>query len=493
MPVGSWWLSLSILVGFLTACSAPVKEENVSTIEANSARSSLSVLEQTASHGPIEHLPVWQAMQAEHVEPGILQLIAESDAAFGEIESSHTPTWEGLMEPLERLETRLDRAVGFVTHLLSVKHSDELQAAYDEVRPAYVRLTNRMNQSRAIYQGMVTLRDGSLWQSLNQAQQRILTESIRGMERSGVDLQGDARLRFQEIQQRLSKLSNDFSTNLLKEEKQSRIRVREITRVAGVPAPVLALAAKTAVDDGVESASEESGPWHFVINGGNYVAVIQHGDDRSLREEFYRAFRSRGTSPEFDNRPVLIEILELRQEQSALVGFATYAERSLDAKMAPGTDSVWELFDQLETAARPAAELEYAKLLEFMREQGAVAADNPQPWDMGYWMEKLREARYAYDSERLREYFQMPLVFDGLFALTDKLYGVEIRRVESTAVPLWDDAVEFFEVRKQGSVIAGFFVDPFARPGEKRGGAWHNGALDRSRLRAGKGSRRRCR
>ncbi len=448
---------------------------------------SLRVLEQTATHGPLRHLPVWSGIQAHHVEPGIRSLLGQAEAAFADIESNHTPSWEGLMEPLERLETRLDRVVGLVTHLLSVKYSDELQAAYDAVRPEYVALTSRMSQSRQVYQGMLSLRAGDQWPSLDQSQRRILTESIRGMERAGVHLEGEAKVRYLEIQERLSKLSNDFSTNLVKEEKRSRIRVGKAARVAGVPAPVLALAVSTASDDGIQGATEEAGPWHFVVNGMNYVAVIQYAEDRSLREEFYRAYRTRGTSEGFDNRPLLVEILQLRQEQSALVGFATYAARSLDAKMAPGTESVWQLFDELESAARPAAEDEYATLVAFMHEQGAVEAVDAKPWDTSYWLEKLREARYGYDSERLREYFQMPFVFDGLFSLVKRLYAVEIQRVDPPGVPVWDDSVKFFEVRRQGKVIAAFFVDPYARPGEKRGGAWMDTIVDRSRLRAGAG------
>jgi oligopeptidase A len=465
-----------------------VEENSVSqTKQLDAGRVSLGLLEQTAAHGPIGRLPVWPAFQAEHVEPGVRALLAETEAGFTDIEANHTPSWAGLMEPLERLETRLGRIMGFVTHLLSVKYSDELQAAYDAVRPEYVALSNRMSQSGAVYAGMVALRDGPQWRTLDQSRRRILTESIRGMERAGVHLEGDAKERYRQIQERLSKLSNDFSTNLVKEEKQSRVAVSDAARLAGVPAPVLELAVTTARDDGVEDATEDAGPWHFVVNGVNYLAIVQHAEDRSLREEFYRAFRARGTSDGFDNRPVLAEILALRQEQSALVGFGTFAERSLDAKMAPGTDSVWQLFNELESAARPAAEREYAELVTFMRESGAPGADDPQPWDIGYWSEKLRVQRYGYDSERLREYFQMPLVFDGLFALVNKLYAVDIQRVDAAEVPVWDPSVEFFEVRKQGKVIAGFFVDPYARPGEKRGGAWMNTIVDRSRLLASAG------
>jgi oligopeptidase A len=334
---------------------------------------------------------------------------------------------------------------------------------------------------------MLTLRDGAQWSNLNQAQQRIVIESIRGMERAGVHLEDDARERYREIQQRLSELGNRFQTNLVKEEKASRIEVSARASVAGVPAAVLEQAAARAHEDGVANADSENGPWHFVVNGVNYQAVVQHGADAGLRERFYRAFKARGTSAEFDNRPVLEEMLRLRQEEAGLVGFASYAEQSIDAKMAHDTAAVWRLFTELEAAARPAAEREYRELVEFIQESGVAQGAAVMPWDIAYWSEKLREERYGYDAEKLREYFQMPRVLDGLFTLIGKLYAVSIRRAEAAAVPVWDPTVEFFEVSRNGVVIAGFFVDPYARPGEKRGGAWMNTVVGRSRALAQQG------
>ncbi len=447
----------------------------------------LRLLEQTVQVGPISHLPVWQNVTPERVEQGLGALIEETEAAFAELEARHTPTWEGLMLPLEALQDRLGRLFGAVVHLTSVKYSDALQAAYDAVRPRYVALANRMGQSVPVFQGMVVLRDGAAWSGLEQAQRRIVDESIRAMERSGVHLEGEPRRRFQEINERLSELANRFQTNLVKAEKASRIRVSEAQRVKGVPEAVLALAARTAREDGVAEAAEASGPWHFVVNAVNYMAVIEHAEDRRLREEFYRAYRARGTSPEFDNRPVLEEMLRLRQEQSRLVGFDCYAERSIDAKMAPSVEAVWSLLGELEAAARPAAEREYRALVEFMERTGAEEAADPRPWDVPYWTEKLRKASYDYDSERLREYFQMPRVMEGLFSLIEKLYGMEIRRAEAGAAPVWDPSVEFYHVVHQGEVIAGFYMDPYARPGEKRDGAWMNTVVDRSRVLAAEG------
>lgn len=447
----------------------------------------LAALKATTALGPITHLPVWPGIEASLVQAGLEALLAETESAFDALEAGCTPDWPGLMDPLECLQDRMGRVFGAVLHLISVKYSDALQAAYDAVRPKYVALVTRIGQSRPVYQAMVHLRDGPHAGSLSTAQRRILTESIRIMERGGVHLEGEAQRRYQAIGERLAELSNRFSTNLVKEEQQSRIVVTDAAEIDGVPGAVRAMAVRTALDDGVSTADEAAGPWHFVVNGVSYMAVIQHGRHRGLRERFYRAFRARGMTGEFDNRPVLEEILRLRQEQAALVGFASHAERSIDAKMAPSPASVWDLLGQLERAARPAAEREYRALTAFMAARGAAEASAPAPWDIPYWSERQREALYDYDAEALREYFQMPRVMDGLFSLVRKLYDVEIRRVPHGSVPVWDESVEFFEVVHDNEVIAGFYVDPYARPGEKRGGAWMNTVVDRTRLLAGAG------
>ena len=451
------------------------------------ADDALARLEQTASVGPIAHLPLWEAYTPDQVEVGAARLIEEVDAAFATLEGEVSPTWAGTMEPLEHLEHRLGHVVGVVSHLVSVKYTDELKAAFDAIRPDYVALANRMSQSRPIYDAMLQIRAADGFADESPARRRVVEESIRAMERSGVHLEGGAKARYREIQQRLAELSNDFSSNLVKQEQSARIDVEDPDRVAGVPEPILALAATRAVGDGVENATAADGPWHFAVNGPNYVAVIQHGKDQGLREEFYRAYRSRGTASQLDNRPLLQEILELRQEMAQLVGFSNYAEFSVAAKMAPDVAAVWTLFEELESAARPAAEREYAQLVDFMRAQGAPEAEDPQPWDVGFWSERLRESLYDYDGERLRSYFQMPKVFDGLFSLVAKLYDVQIREVEPGSVPVWDESVRFFEVVDDSEVVAGFYVDPYARPGEKRGGAWMNTVVQRSRLLAGPG------
>ncbi|MEM7219155.1 MAG: M3 family metallopeptidase [Pseudomonadota bacterium] len=449
----------------MTEASQPVPDQ-----------AALSRLTRTRRSGRLAHLPLWQGIEAADVESGTLALLADCETRFRALEEDHEPTWSGLMDPLEWIEQDLGAVLGPVGHLLSVKYSDALQGAYDAVRPAVIALSNAMSQSTAVYAGLKALRDSAEGRSLDTTRARILSESLRGMERAGVHLTGAARDRHQAINEELAQLSNDFQTNLVKEEGTSNLAVTDAAELAGLPEAVVQQARQK-----TEAAGADAQAWHFVVNGPNYMAVIQHGQHRGLRERFYRAFRSRGTSAEFDNREILQNILRLRQEKAQLVGFDHYAALSIDSKMAESTDAVWALLGELEQAARPAAEREYAELRAFMTANGAEGADAPEPWDVGFWAERLQEDRYAYDAEALREYFQLPRVLDGLFELVQTLYGVEITETADAELPRWDDDVQFFEVRQAGKVIAGFYVDPYARPGEKRGGAWMNTVVDRAR------------
>ena len=454
-------------------------------MSANQTTEILAGLQQTLRSGAIAHLPNWQNFNPSDVEIGVRALVQQCTESFSALESSldkdGKPSWQTLMDPLETIENQLGAIIGPVNHLTSVKYSDELQAAYDAVRPEVIELSSQMSQSQAVYGAMKTLLASEEGQQADDARRRILEESIRGMERSGVHLQGNARQRFQEIKSALAELSNDFQTNLVKEEKEARVLVADRAELDGVPEQIIAMARKQAEDDGM-AGDDAQGPWSFVVNAVSYMGVIQQCTHRGLRERFYRAFRSRGRSAEFDNTEVLQQILRLRQEQAQLVGFDNYAELSIDSKMAPSLESVLSMISELERAARPAAEAELAELTAFMVKQNAEGADNPMPWDVAFWAERLQEDKYAYDAEALRDYFQLPRVLEGLFGLVTKLYGVEIVESNDAAVPMWDPSTQFFEVHKEGKPIAGFYVDPYARPGEKRGGAWMNTVVGRSRL-----------
>lgn len=439
----------------------------------------LELLTDATSVGRVAHLPNWPAITPEIVEPGVREQLEQVRREFELLEKDPKASWDGLMVPLESMNDRLGIAIGRISHLLGVDYSDELQSAYDAVRPAYIELSNDMSQSVAIYKAMKTLAASTEGQSLSEARRRILNESIRGMERSGVHLQAEQKARYQTLSTELSELSTKYRTNLVAEEKEARVIATNPAEVVGVPQAILDMAVAKAKADGVAEANSDSGPWHFLVNGVNY-AVVQNGENRELRERFLRAFRARGTTDGFNNTDVLLAMLTKRQELAALVGFANYAEYSLDAKMAPDVDTVWALFDELEQAAKPYAIRERASLVDFMRANGAAEADDLQPWDVAFWAEKQQQALYGYDSEALRDYFPLPVVVDGLFELTNTLYGVTFKEVTDGSVPVWHEDVRFYQMLRDGEAIAGFYFDPYARPGVKRAGAWMNTVVDRS-------------
>ena len=408
-----------------------------------SPNAALAELERDLTVEPLTHLPDWSAIKPQLIEPGINVLLTEIESAFLELERSAEPSWSSLMEPLERLNIRLGRSIGSISHLLSVRYSDELQSAYDVIRPKFVDLGNRMSQSRSIYASLKAMQSGPEWRSLDAVRHRITIETLRSMERAGVHLEEAPRQRFQAIQTRLSELANTFSTNLVKAERKSRVRLTTLREIAGIPPALLDMAAATAREDGVTTATSTNGPWHFIVNGVNY-SLVTYAQDAGVREQFYRAYKARGTDAELDNRPVLEEILSLRQEMAALVGFPNYVEYSLDAKMADSPAAVWGLMDRLETAAKPAARRELAELASFAKESGG--SGELAPWDVAYWAEKLELARFGYDNEALRSYFQLPIVLSGLFELTGKLYGATFTPVSDANVPLWHPDVQFYRV-----------------------------------------------
>ncbi len=361
-----------------------------------------------------------------------------------------------------------------------------MKEAYDQVRPKVVELMTEMNQSRPIYDRLQQLVKEP---TLSATRRRIVEQTIKAMQRSGVHLEGDAQKRFQVIQQSLSDLQQRFQNHLVAEAKVVAIEVSDPEQVQGLPDALLDVAAAKAVsvDDAEEATEAKKGPWSFSVSGANYLAIMEQCDSTRLRENMYRQFKERGTASEYDNRPILEEILSLRHEKARLLGFDHYADFSLDSKMAPSLAAVRDLLTSLKRAAIPAAEQELEALKAFIETQQAGASDNLKPWDVTYWVERYRQAYFNIDQERVRQYLQVPKVMQALFDIMASLFDLDIQSVPQGEVPTWHEDVEFYEVREKGVLIAGFFMDPFARTGLKREGAWMNTVVDRSEVLAPEG------
>ena len=421
-------------------------------------------------------LPRFDAIQTEHVEPGVFALVKEVAATLDELEAEAKPTWEGVVEPIERMQDRLGFGWGVVEHLMSVKNSEALRVAYEKAEPEVVKLSMRIGQSPAIYRALVELRDSRAAESLDAAQHRILEKLIEAADLAGVGLEGDKRERFREIKLELAELATRFGNQLLDSTKAFALELTKPEEVEGLPKSALEMSAQAAKQAGEESASPESGPWRINLDGPSFMGFMKHSARRDLREKLYRAYVGRASEGEFDNRPLIDSILRLRREEANLLGFDTYAKLSLSRKMAGSVTRAEKLLEELRAVSFDAARDELEELRKFMGE------DDIQHWDIAYWSERLREARFDYSEEELRPYFPMPRVLDGLFDLAKRLFGIEVVAADGEA-SVWHEDVRFFRVRSQnGEHLASFYMDPFSRPSEKRGGAWMNEVVGRSAL-----------
>jgi oligopeptidase A len=427
-------------------------------------------------------LPSFTEIKPEHVEPALNQLLSELNEELTQLEADVKPTWNGLVEPLERLTERLTWSWGIVSHLMGVKNSPELRQAYETSQPKIVQFSNRLSQSKPIYNAFKALREGDIWNTLESAQQRIIESSIRDAELAGIGLEGEAQSRFNAIQMEMAELSTKFSNHVLDATKAFKLKLVNPEEVEGLPPSWLSLAAQAARDAGEENATPENGPWLVTLDFPSYAPFMQHSKRRDLREQLYKAFISRASAGDLDNRPIIKRILELRQELAQLLGYKNYAEVSLASKMAPNVEAVDKLLEELRLTSYDAAKKELEELKEFAASKNAPEANDLKNWDVTFWAERQREEKFSFTQEELRPYFPLPQVLDGLFGLVKRLFNVTVTPADGQA-PVWHENVRYFQIADEtGNPIAYFYLDPYSRPAEKRGGAWMDTCLNRRQI-----------
>ncbi|WP_204137174.1 M3 family metallopeptidase [Halomicronema sp. CCY15110] len=425
-------------------------------------------------------LPPFQEIQPEQIEPGIQELLQNLATELETLEQTVEPTWAGLVEPLTQIEERLTWSWSIIGHLMGVKNSPELRAAYEAVQPGLVQFANQLGQSQPLYAAFKQIRAGALWDQLTAAQQRIVEAAIRDAELSGVGLEGETKERFNQIQQELAELSTKFSNHVLDATKAFQLVLKTPEDIEGLPKSLLGLAAQAAKGAGHEAATAANGPWVITLDYPSYVPFLQHSRRRDLREQVYRAFISRAASGDLDNQPIIERTLELRQQVADILGYDTYADLSMARKMAPSVAAVEQLMEELRSASYEAATRELEELTAFARDRGFTA--ELKQWDVPFWSERMREELYGLNDEELRPYFPLPQVLDGLFALAKRLFGVTITPADGEA-PVWHPDVRYFQVAGEtGEAIAHFYLDPYSRPAEKRGGAWMDDCVNRGKV-----------
>ncbi|MBW8846891.1 MAG: M3 family metallopeptidase [Burkholderiales bacterium] len=397
-------------------------------------------------------LPDFAAIQPEHVGPAITELLAAAQAALDEATKPETPAdYDTLSSILDTATERMGTAWGAVGHLNAVADTPALREAYNAMLPAVTEFSTAMGANEALfakYKAVMTAQGATL----SAPRQQLLKHAIRDFVLSGAELQGAARERYAAIQERSAELQQQFSEHVL-DATDGWSHVATTEELAGVPQDVLDA---TRLDDGGHKLT-----LHFPV----YLPVMQYAESRDLREKLYRAYVTRASEsgkPEWDNTAAMREIVALRQEEARLLGYTSFAEVSLAPKMASTPAEVTTFLRDLARRARPFAEKDLAELREFAN--GAPL----EAWDVSYWSEKLKEARYAFSDQTVKQYFTATKVVPGLFSIIERLFDVSISEAKAS---IWHETVKFYEMRRGGQLIAQFYLDLYARNG-KRPGAW---------------------
>ena len=404
-------------------------------------------------------LPRFSEVLPEHISPAMTQLLAQAEQAMAQVTADTFPAdWLFISKVLDTATEQLGRAWGMVGHLQGVADTPELRAAYNAELPRITDFFTRLGANEALYAKYKAISSGSL----NPEQARAQTLALRNFVLSGAELEGQAKERFAAIQERSAEISQLFSEHVLDATDAWSVLASE-EEVQGVPADVLQTAQAAAKKDGHTG-------YKLTLKMPCYLPVMQYAHSSSLREKLYRAHATRASAefahPQFDNSALLQEILQLRQEEAALLGYANHAEVSLASKMAESSKQVMDFLRNLAQRAKPYAEKDLTEMRDFARSELNIT--DPQPWDWTFIGEKLKEARYNFSEQEIKPYFTAPTVMAGLFKIVETLFEVNIR---PDSAPVWHPKVEFYRIERAGQLVGQFYLDPGARSG-KRGGAW---------------------
>ena len=418
-------------------------------------------------------LPRFGEIAPEHVGPAIEALLAAARATI-ELVAAHAsaPTWESFVEPLAAALDHLDRAWGQVAHLNAVVNTPALREAYNANLPKVTAFHTEFGQDERLFAGYRALATAPDFGDLDPARRRLIENELRDFRLSGAELDDASKARFKAVEEELASLASRFEDNVLDATNDYGIYVEDGAMLAGMPADVLAAAHEAAVEDG------RSG-WKLTLRMPCYLPVLQYAQNRSLRETLYHASAVRASElgkPEWDNTASVRRTLELRSEAARLLGYRNFAEVSLVSKMARTPEEVLAFLRDLASRGKAYAERDMAELAAFARTE--LGLETLAAWDIPHASEKLRESRYSFSDQELKQYFPEDRVLAGMFRVVETIFGVRIR--ESSA-PAWHPTVRFFDVLDAAQTLVGqFYLDLYARP-HKRGGAWMDHAINRRR------------
>jgi len=421
-------------------------------------------------------LPRFDAIQPEHIAPAIDALLADAEAAVKTAETVSPVTWASFAEPLDDATERLWRAWGQVGHLQAVVNTPALREAYNANLPKVTRFGSALGQNLALYQQYRALADAPEAAQYDAARRKVLENALRDFRLGGAELDDAGKARYSAIREELSALSATFSQNVLDATDAWSLHVQDPAELAGLPDDVIAAARAAAEKEGLAG-------WKLTLQMPCYIPVQTYAEHRPLREALYRANAIRASEfgdATLDNSGNIDRVLALRAELATLLGFANYAEYSIATKMAEDAPQVLGFLRDLAARAKPYAQRDRAELEAFARDELGMGA--LEAWDLAFAAEKLKQARYSYSEQDVKQYFTEPKVLDGLFSVIRSLYGLA---VQPDSAPVWHPDVRFFRVvDAQGALVGQFYLDLYAREG-KRGGAWMDDCRNRRETAAG--------
>ncbi|RYE90785.1 MAG: M3 family peptidase, partial [Myxococcales bacterium] len=416
----------------------------------------------------VKHPIAFDRFRADQVVPAIRQLLGEARERLDAIAQA-PPSWDSTLGALDTMTARLDDAMGVVSHLESVAMTPELRAAYNEIQPEVSAFYSGIVLSEPLWNALKAYAATDEARELTGARKRFLDKTMADFRRHGADLDAAGKKAIAAVDVELGQLTLNFSQNVLDATGAFELLVDDEARLAGLPEGARAAARQSA-----EHAGKTG--WRFTLQAPSYIAAVTYLDDARLREQLYRAFNGRAASGAHDNRPIVRRILELRQQKARLLGFKDFADLVLADRMAQGGEQARRFVATLRDRTQAAFEAEKADLMTFRRELEGPDAPALAPWDVAYYAEKQRHARYDLDEEELRPYFAADRVIDGLFAVAHRLYGISVETWSDA--PVWHPSVRAFTMRDGvgGAELARFYVDIYPRE-DKRDGAWMHGLI----------------
>jgi len=434
------------------------------------------------------NLPQFSKFDNNQVETGISQILTDLEKDFSELEkrieqeTNVNNLYNLVIEEMERIEYPLEYGWGLVSHLHSVKNNDGLRQVYQKMQPEVIKLSSKISQSEILYNGLKRLSESKV---LNGKRQRIVDLTKNSMFLSGIGLNEEERNKFNENNLKLAAASTKFSNNALDSVKEFELYIVDDPNMSQLPNSALELYSQQAKEKYPET-TPNAGPWKVTLDIPSYLPMMLHYPESRLREKLYKAYVSKASSGEHNNIPVIEEILKLKKEKANILNFENYAELSLSKKMASNIKQIEDLLNMLADKSKPLALRDLKLVTELANNKRNTCAGKLDLWDIPYWSERYKEQELEFKEEELKPYFQIDYVINGLFKIANNLFGIvinEVKDLEKENIDTWHPDVRYFRINDEisGQEIATFFLDPYSRPGEKRGGAWMNSCVDKNK------------